>query len=546
MAIAGALTIAFSSILVRLSDTSPSTSAIFRCLYALPLLALLAWREARRLGARPARDRRLALAAGVFLGIDLLCWHRSIADIGAGLSTVLANLQVAAVPLLAWAVLGERPGRRVLAVLPIVLAGIVLISGALEQGAYGRAPAAGPLFGVLTGLTYACYMHGSGSRRPPAGPLFDVTLTAAATTLAGGLLVGDADLVPTWPGHAWLITLALTSQILGWLLISLSLPRLPAAVASMLLTIQPIGAVILAAIIFGEAPTALQVVGVVALLAALVAVAGSRSEPEPPPAAGPVGRSGGDRPGGDAADDRAGRDVARHDAARLHARVLPDHDAAQDRRARREHRARADHDGRRDELLEADRPLDVGDAVVEVDDDDLVVEDRVLADLDPLVGGDDAALAEPRARADARLAVHVEARAGADRAAVLERQHRAGGEGEADAAAEPDVTGRADAAVRAQPGERDAHHRLPSLERLRLQSLHRPPAQVRGEHDADPRGEAGTGAARVVDFDRLRRQPRRSERARGAVADLELADRRRMHGVGQQPRRARQVVEVDD
>jgi drug/metabolite transporter (DMT)-like permease len=280
IAVAGALTIAFSSILVRLSHTSPSTSAIFRCLYALPLLALLAWREDRRLGARPARDRRLALVAGVFLGIDLLCWHRAIADIGAGLATVLANLQVAAVPLLAWAVLGERPGRRVLAALPVVLAGIVLISGALEQGAYGRDPRAGAVFGILTGLTYAGYIlvlrHGSGARRPPAGPLFDVTLSAAATTLAGGLLVGDAHLVPTWPGHAWLVTLALTSQVLGWLLISVSLPRLPAAVASMLLTIQPIGSVVLAAIIFGEAPTVLQIGGVVALLAGLVAVAGSR------------------------------------------------------------------------------------------------------------------------------------------------------------------------------------------------------------------------------------------------------------------------------
>jgi drug/metabolite transporter (DMT)-like permease len=277
MAVAGALTIAFSSILVRLSETSPSTSAIFRCLYAVPLLAVLARREDRRLGARPARDRGLALAAGVFLGVDLLCWHRSIADIGAGLATVLANLQVAAVPLLAWALLGERPGRRVLAAMPVVLAGIVLISGALEQGAYGRDPAPGALFGVLTGLAYAGYIlvlrHGSAQRRPPAGPLFDVTLAAALTTLAGGLLIGDADLVPTWPGHAWLVTLALTSQIAGWLLISLSLPRLPAAVASMLLTIQPIGSVVLAAIIFGEAPTALQLVGVAALLVSLSAVA---------------------------------------------------------------------------------------------------------------------------------------------------------------------------------------------------------------------------------------------------------------------------------
>jgi drug/metabolite transporter (DMT)-like permease len=280
MAVAGALTIAFSSILVRLSHTSPSTSAIFRCVYALPLLALLALREDRRLGPRRARDRRLALAAGVFLGADLLCWHRSIADIGAGLSTVLANLQVAAVPLLAWAVLGERPGRRVLAALPIVLAGIVLISGALEQGAYGRDPAAGAAFGVLTGLAYAGFIlvlrQSSAERRPPAGPLLDATLAATVTTLVGGLVIGDADLVPSWPGHAWLVTLAVTSQVLGWMLISLSLPRLPAAIASMLLTIQPIASVVLAAIIFGEAPTALQIVGVAALLAGLVAVARTR------------------------------------------------------------------------------------------------------------------------------------------------------------------------------------------------------------------------------------------------------------------------------
>jgi drug/metabolite transporter (DMT)-like permease len=277
MAVAGALTIAFSSILVRLSHTSPSTSAIFRCVYALPLLALLAVREDRRYGPRPARDRRLALAAGVFLGADLLFWHRSIADIGAGLSTVLANLQVVAVPLLAWALLGERPGRRVLAALPVVLAGIVLISGALEKGAYGRDPAAGAIFGVLTGLAYAGFIlvlrQSGGERRPPSGMLFDATAAAAVTTLAGGLLIGDADLVPSWPAHGWLVTLALTSQIIGWMLISQSLPRLPAAVASVLLTIQPIGSVILAAIIFAEAPTALQIVGVAALLAGLVAVA---------------------------------------------------------------------------------------------------------------------------------------------------------------------------------------------------------------------------------------------------------------------------------
>ena len=53
MAVIGALVIAWSSILVRLADVSPSTAAIFRCAYALPLLGALAWREDRRLGPRP-------------------------------------------------------------------------------------------------------------------------------------------------------------------------------------------------------------------------------------------------------------------------------------------------------------------------------------------------------------------------------------------------------------------------------------------------------------------------------------------------------------
>jgi hypothetical protein len=41
-AVLGALAIAFSAVLVRLADVSPATAAIFRCAYALPILAVLA------------------------------------------------------------------------------------------------------------------------------------------------------------------------------------------------------------------------------------------------------------------------------------------------------------------------------------------------------------------------------------------------------------------------------------------------------------------------------------------------------------------------
>jgi drug/metabolite transporter (DMT)-like permease len=287
LAVAGALTIAFSSILVRVSHASPSTAAIFRCAYALPVLALLAWREERRFGPRGARERGYAALAGIFFAADLICWHHAIGDVGAGLATVLGNLQVAFVPLVAWALLDEHPSFRVLATLPVVLVGVLLISGALERGAYGRSPGQGVVFGVLTGLTYAGFIlllrRAGADLRRPAGPLFDATAVSAVACLGAGLVIGDAHLVPTWPGHAWLATLALTSQVLGWMLISTSLPRLPAALTSLLLTIQPVGSVFLGAALLGESPSLLQLAGVAAILTGLVTVARA-PRPAPVPA----------------------------------------------------------------------------------------------------------------------------------------------------------------------------------------------------------------------------------------------------------------------
>jgi drug/metabolite transporter (DMT)-like permease len=280
-ALVGAVTIAFSSILVRLSHASPSTAAIFRCVYALPILGLLAWIEDRRFGARSWRERRAGLLAGIFFTADLLLWHHSIGDVGAGLATVLANIQVVLLPLVAWALLSERPGPRVLLALPVSLIGVLLISGVLEHGAFGRNPTRGAVFGVGAGVAYVGFLlllrQGGADLRRPAGPLCDATAVAAVLCVAAGLVIGDAHLVPSWPGAGWLITLALSSQVLGWLIIGATLPRLPAAMTSLLLTVQPIGTMALAALIFGEDPSALQLGGVGLVLVGLLVASASRS-----------------------------------------------------------------------------------------------------------------------------------------------------------------------------------------------------------------------------------------------------------------------------
>jgi drug/metabolite transporter (DMT)-like permease len=271
----GAFAIAFSGIYVRLSTVAPATSAVFRCLYAVPVLALLARRETRAAGQRDLAQRRRSLAAGVAFTVDLVAWHYAIDVVGAGLATVLANVQVVIVGLVAWLVLGERPSRATISAVPVMLFGVVLISGVIGADAYGEDPGLGAALGLLAAVAYSGFLlllrAGNADREHRAGALLDATVVGGLGAAVAGLALGNVDLVPSWPEHGWLVVLALNSQVVGWLLISYALPRLPAIVTSVLLLLQPVSAVLLGIVLLGEAPSIVQLGGVGLVLVGIVA-----------------------------------------------------------------------------------------------------------------------------------------------------------------------------------------------------------------------------------------------------------------------------------
>lgn len=263
IAVAGALIISTSAPLVRLSGVSPATSAFFRCLYAVPPLVLLAWTERRRLGPLPARARNLAWAAGVLFALDLLFWHHAIDYVGAGLATVLGNLQVFLVAFGAWVVFKERPTKNLMIATPVVFAGVVLISGVFDSAAYGADPMLGVVFGVATSIAYAIYLLVAKSAAPgrTGGLLAHSTAVAAVLIALLSPVFGGADFTPSWPAHGWLLLLALGPQVLGWTLITYSLPRQPAALTALLLLIQPMTTMTISAIVLAERPSVLQLAG---------------------------------------------------------------------------------------------------------------------------------------------------------------------------------------------------------------------------------------------------------------------------------------------
>ena len=273
-AILGALVIATSAILFRLAQVTPTTAAVFRCFYALPLLVVFARRESTTFGPLPRRVVGLAIGAGLFFSADLIFWHHAIEEVGAGLATVLGNTQVVFVPLLAWMLQGERPSRALRSSVVLVMFGVLLISGVAGEAAYGRNPGLGVVFGVATGLSYAGFIlvqrHANRDERRPGGPLLLATAAAGLASLVVGSLLGEVSLIPSWPAHGWLLTLGLAVHAGGWLLISIGLPRLPAAVTSVLLTIQPVASVLLAMVIFDESPSSFQFFGVAMVVAGLL------------------------------------------------------------------------------------------------------------------------------------------------------------------------------------------------------------------------------------------------------------------------------------
>ncbi len=275
-ALLGAMCIAFSGILYRWAEVSPSTGTVFRALFGLPLLGLVAFLEQRRYGGLPSRTVRLALVAGIFFAGDLLFWHHAIAYVGAGLATVLGNLQVLVVGVVAWLAYGERPSRNAFLALPVVLVGVALISGAIGGRAFGTNPGLGVAFGLATAVCYAGYLliirRGSTDLRRPAGPVAIATVSTALVAALAGTVVGDLDLAPAPVSLVWLAILGLTSQSLGYLLISLSLSRLPAVLTSIILLAQPVMTIVLAMVLLHEAPTLSQLLGV-ALVIGGIAVA---------------------------------------------------------------------------------------------------------------------------------------------------------------------------------------------------------------------------------------------------------------------------------
>ena len=275
----GAVMISFSAVWVRLADVEVVRSAFLRGAYALPVLGILVAVSGRKVVSHvrastgaPKWWLPVAFAAGVLLGLNLLAWHATIEIVGAGLGTVLPNLQVVFVGVAGVVLFRERPAVGFWIGLPIVLAGVWLL------GAHGRTLAAdgsmllGIFWGVLTALMYAgalIVLRLARARTPSVAAvsvLWSLTLGAVVATLVPAAIAGVAG-PAGWPADGWLLLLAIGSQVVGWLVLTTSIHHLPAAATSVALLLQPVLALVWGALLLSEPLGGAQLAGAVTVLA---------------------------------------------------------------------------------------------------------------------------------------------------------------------------------------------------------------------------------------------------------------------------------------
>jgi len=216
-------------------------------------------------------------------------WHETIALIGAGLGTVIANVQVVFVVIAAWLLFGERQSPLRIATIVVVLGGITMTSGLARHDAYGSSPTAGAVVGVLAGLSYAAFLlvyraanQGTG---PRVGPLLDSTLGMLVGAVATAAFDPHFTWSPAPAAHLWLALLAIVSQVVGWQLLGAAIAKLPATETSVILLGQPVVTVIWGVLIFDERLSAVQWIGsatVLAGIAVLSLTGASRLSPPPP------------------------------------------------------------------------------------------------------------------------------------------------------------------------------------------------------------------------------------------------------------------------
>ncbi len=270
----GILAISSGAILVRFAqeeDVPSLVIALWRTLLATLFVAPLTL--ARRRGELKAMGQEkwlLALLSGLLLGIHFATWISSLAMTSIISSTVLVSTAPIWVALASPLLLGEALSRPLKQGIALAMVGTVIVSFSELAGlGSGESSLLGNMLALIGGISVAGYLIIGRKLRPHLSLLSYTTVVygmSALTLLLFNLLSGTN--IWQYPPQVYVLFLAIAvfPQLVGHTSFNWALSFLPAAFVSVAAISEPVGATILAMIIFQEFPGPAAVLGSVLIL----------------------------------------------------------------------------------------------------------------------------------------------------------------------------------------------------------------------------------------------------------------------------------------
>ncbi len=268
MIVLGILGISLSSIFVRYSDAPSAVTAAWRLLWTLGLMtpAVLGKAATRReLLGTPKKLVGLSALSGLFLAAHFVLWFESLQHTSVASSTTIVCTEVVWVCLGYCLFLKGKIRRKAMAAIAVTLAGSVLIAWSDSGGGQLY----GDILALLAAIAVAVYtLIGRLVRETLSTTVYTCLVYAAcAGALVLTCLLQGVSLVAFGPSPIAVgLGLAVFSTILGHSIFSWCLKYFSPAFVSASKLCEPVAAAVLAGFLFGEIPSALQILGGILIL----------------------------------------------------------------------------------------------------------------------------------------------------------------------------------------------------------------------------------------------------------------------------------------
>ncbi|KAA3644430.1 MAG: DMT family transporter [Proteobacteria bacterium] len=279
----GAILISTSSVWVKLADLAPTVSGFYRMAIGSGLLLIICVMTGRQLWHSGAYTVKLFLAAA-FFAVDLWLWHRSIIFVGPGLATVLGNFQVFFMTLFGVLFLSERVGWRFLSGLGLAFMGLFLLVG-VDWSNFDADYQTGVIYGLLTALAYTGFMlvmrqlQGMKSTLSPMSNLGLVSLMCAAILALLAFFEGESFVIHDNQTLFSMLSLGVFCQVLGWVVITRSMPLLATSLVGLILLLQPALSMLWDVVFFSRPTSMLDILGFLAVMVGIYVASIRRKKP---------------------------------------------------------------------------------------------------------------------------------------------------------------------------------------------------------------------------------------------------------------------------